>query len=396
MNPMNTEKKAASVSGGVVDPSLIKRSPSDFLFPRRYFGVRVKGFQPIPAYFYHQAEVEEIAKVCEQIARKRIRTLTFEDILDGHPVDEKAVLLTVDDWWSSTWSIIFPLARKYGLRFTLFLSPESVEDTDECRPTLDDGVDPEELVARDLGPRFALTWGEVRKMHQSGIVDVQSHSLNHGVVFASDRFREFSTTAGPFPIAGAVPLVTRVDGGDVAQRRPELGTPLYEWGPALATSRRFIADPIVNENCIRVVRENGGKEFFLQNGWKERLSATLGKSGAGNWESDEQRQARFRTDLLSSKLEIEGQLIGSKVRVFAPPWGAFHRDLPTMAHDIGYQLLVTAYPSPRRSTGSPIPLYPRLFGEAIWTFMQGPLRGGVNCLAMRRRHIERARQGAIP
>ena len=233
-------------------------------------------------------------------------------------------------------------------------------------------------------------------MHESGIVEVQSQSLHLGLVFTSDRPCGFSTPAGPFPIAGSVPLVIRNNGRDVAERRLALGTPLYKWEPALAALRRFIANPKTKERCVQLVAVNGGKEFFSNIGWRDALLEVVDEAETGYWESEDDRRERFRIDLLSAKLNIEERLPGAKVRVIAPPWGAMHRDLPGIAHETGHELIVMAYPFPKLRMDSPLPLYPRLFGDSIWTLLRGPLRGGKDWWLARRRNIARRSRGAIP
>ncbi|MDY7023933.1 MAG: polysaccharide deacetylase family protein, partial [Cyanobacteriota bacterium] len=128
------------------------------IFPKRYFQRHVQNFEPVPAYFYHQIEASEFEQICKLIIQRNFQALTINQLLD-HSFDPKApaLLLTMDDGWSSVWSIAFPLARKYGIRLTLFLVPDLIEDSSECRSTLDDSIDPAILSQRDLSDRAMLT-----------------------------------------------------------------------------------------------------------------------------------------------------------------------------------------------------------------------------------------------
>ncbi len=72
-----------------------------------------------------------------------------------------SILLTFDDGWSSVWSAALPLAKRYGVKFTLFLAPDCVEESHEVRTTLDTGATAEEITAARSRPRARLTWGEV-------------------------------------------------------------------------------------------------------------------------------------------------------------------------------------------------------------------------------------------
>jgi peptidoglycan/xylan/chitin deacetylase (PgdA/CDA1 family) len=379
----------------IFQPSRLKRHPQDFIFPRRYFRRRVKGISTTPAYFFHQLEVSEFQSICKQLVSSGIRTATFGELLDGQIIDGPAVLITLDDWWSSTWSIAFPLARKFGLRFTLFVSPSAIQDTDECRTTLDDGVNQALLESRDSSSNGALTWGEIRVMDKSGIFDVQSHSLHHGVVFSSDILCGFVTPEGPFPLPSMTPLISNIQGADVIELSPPLGTPLYKWGPALSAQQRFIENYEVRVKCIQFVEQNGGPLFFNQEGWKDTLLDLIDHMEKGHWESQEERHQRYRRDLLQSKMLIEKQLTGASVRALAPPWAVMHPDLPQIAKEIGYEIIVLGYPF-HHSKGSPLPIYPRLFGDAIWNLIDMPILGSIKWLRARHRNISRRKKGAIP
>jgi peptidoglycan/xylan/chitin deacetylase (PgdA/CDA1 family) len=378
-------------------PSRVRRRIQDFILPRGYFGHRVKGMPVVPAYFFHQVEVAAFQRICEGLVSSDFRTVTFGELLDGRVIDGPCVAITLDDGWSSTWSVAYPVARRYGVRFTLFATAEFIEKSEECRPTLDDGVDNCSLVARDFGSRPMLTWGEVRAMHESGVVEVQSHSLTHGVVFTADQLSGFCTPNGPFPLSGHVPLVSRLNSKEVPERYPALGTPLYDWGPALATSRRFIGSPRARERCVQLVEESGGEEFFRDERWENILSTVVDESEAGCWETDEERRERYRNELAQAKSIIEKRLPGHIVRAVAPPWGAMHQELGIIARETGHELIVLAYPFPRGfSKSSILPLYPRLFGDAIWTLIRGPFWGGIEWWRARRQNRRRHAAGAIP
>ncbi|MDJ0615335.1 MAG: polysaccharide deacetylase family protein [Calothrix sp. MO_192.B10] len=374
----------------------MKRRPQDILFPKQYFGTLVKQLKPIPAYFYHQIEAQEFALICELLMRRGFRTVTFGDILDNSLIDSPALLLTMDDGWSSVWSVAFPLARRYGVRFTLFVAPQMIEDSQECRSTLDDGVDPDSLIARDLGSRCMLTWGEVRAMHESGLVEVQSHSLHHGVVFTSPHLSGFSTPDKPFSLPGNVPLVSRLKGKDVPEWHPCLGTPIYPLAPALAAPRRFIENESFKEQCIALIQQNGGADFFMTEGWQDILQKTLTRLETGVWESEDERRDRYRQDLLQAKLCIEERLPGAYVRAFAPPWGAMHTDIPAIAQETGHKVLVLTYPLPSFIKESPLTCYPRLKGDAIWMLLEGPIHGSISWWKAHKRALARKMAGANP
>jgi hypothetical protein len=316
---------------------------------------------PVPAYFYHQIRAPEWEAICRTIARRRFMAVTCSDLLSRRHAADQCVALTLDDGWSTVWSVALPIARRHAVPFTVFLVPELVEDTPERRSTLDHGVPPQELAARDLSDRPYLTWGEVEGLAESGLVDVQSHSLHHGAVFASDQ-----PCAGERELPlGAAGLVQRRAGRDVLVRELPTSGPAYPIAPALGPDRRYLSP----------VEEEGGR-----------------------WETAEERRARLRDDLRDAKARIEQRLPGRRVRVLAPPWAIAGQDLLEAASATGHELVMLGYPYEGRGffSKAPVPGCARLKGDAIWLYLLGPARGIPAWIAAMRRSRRRLLAGGIP
>lgn len=365
--------------------------------PAAYFRKRSGPLPAVPAYFFHQADPAGFGTLARAIEEGGFETPFFERLLGGDSPGKREVLLSFDDGWSSVFSVALPLARRHGLRFTLFLAPENVEDSDEVRTTTDDGAAPEDLVRRDLGPRGMLTKGEVRSLHESGLVSIQSHSLHHGQVFLSDRVVDFVRPGRPLPLEGIAPLLERREEGDRIVRNVPAGTPLFETGGALFARRRYLESEGAREACVRHVAENGGDRFFERPGWRGELERFAREGAPGRWETDDERRARFEEDLRRGKGMLESIAPGLRVRMVAPPWGAFHPDLPRVAAGTGHEMMVLADPFPDCGTApSPLPLYPRLKGDGIWFLLRGPLAGWAPYLRARRASRARIGRRAVP
>ena len=399
----NLQKKDMMVKKATAKKRLLfqllsgERSPYDFIFPRRYFAECTGISNTPPAYMFHQTDPYEFENICDEIKRLKITTLTFSDSLDNTRKKLKSLFLTFDDGWSSVWSMAFPIAYRFGIRFTLFVIPELMVDSLECRSTLENkGETIESLKKRDFGEQPMLTWGEIHAMQKSGIVDVQSHTLNHGVVFTSNELIDFSSPYGPFPIDKITPLVSDKRGKDIAELIPDFGTPLFEFGPALASNRRFKDDINNREECISFVKREGGRKYFEKVDWKDSLIKIANNRNDGRWETDSERVERYKNDLTKAKKIIEERLPETKVRVVALPWGVMHPEIPNIAFESDHKICVLAYPFPKKISGSPVILYPRLFGDSIWTLLHGPVRGGLKWLANRKRNKKRVEYGAIP
>lgn len=76
--------------------------------------------------------------------------------LDGRePIPRKAVVITIDDGYRSTFDVAYPILRRHKFPATVFLYTDFV------------------------GAPDALTWAQMKDMAGSGLVDLQPHSKSH-------------------------------------------------------------------------------------------------------------------------------------------------------------------------------------------------------------------------
>lgn len=76
--------------------------------------------------------------------------------LEGRePMPRKAVVITIDDGYRSTYDVAYPILRKHRFPATVFLYTDFV------------------------GAPDALTWAQMKEMSASGLVDLQPHSKTH-------------------------------------------------------------------------------------------------------------------------------------------------------------------------------------------------------------------------
>jgi peptidoglycan/xylan/chitin deacetylase (PgdA/CDA1 family) len=67
-----------------------------------------------------------------------------------------SVVITVDDGHISVYRDMFPLVRKYRIPVTLFIYPSAISNAP-----------------------YAMTWGQLREMKETGLFDFQSHTFWH-------------------------------------------------------------------------------------------------------------------------------------------------------------------------------------------------------------------------
>jgi len=119
----------------------------------------------VPVFCYHLVEAEQFEADLAHLSRNGYQTLRGRDFVEylryERPLPQRSVLLTFDDGALNFYEVAFPLLARYGARATAFIAPglhaaaaEEVET--EARP---------------------MCWEEIRRIHASGLVEFQSHTL---------------------------------------------------------------------------------------------------------------------------------------------------------------------------------------------------------------------------
>jgi len=73
---------------------------------------------------------------------------------------KNAVAITVDDGYEDTYTELFPLAKKYSIPFTVFLTTDLSQQ-------------------EKLGNLKRPSWDQIQEMHQSGLVTIEVHGRHH-------------------------------------------------------------------------------------------------------------------------------------------------------------------------------------------------------------------------
>ena len=114
--------------------------------------------------------------------------ISFQDVLDaragGKPLPEKSILLTFDDGYESFYRLVFPLLKLYHYPAVLAVMGKWI-DTPENEMV---GYGSEKGLQRD----FFLTWSQIKQLHDSGLVEIASHSydLHHAELSSSEKSQQ--------------------------------------------------------------------------------------------------------------------------------------------------------------------------------------------------------------
>jgi peptidoglycan/xylan/chitin deacetylase (PgdA/CDA1 family) len=125
-----------------------------FCYHRLVDKVRYPGTEITPAAF--EAEMKELKD-------KGITVISMQDLLawkrGEKNIPPRCAVVTFDDGWKSQYEVAWPIMKKYGYPFTLFIYTEGVR-------------------GGALGGGEAITWEQLADLRDNG-VDIQAHTATH-------------------------------------------------------------------------------------------------------------------------------------------------------------------------------------------------------------------------
>jgi len=297
-------------------------------YPAFLFGGPVG--RQVPVFHFHDETPGSLRPRLEYLAENGYRTLTCDEVaafvVSGRWPGPRSVMLTFDDAWASVYTVAFPLLREHGLRAVVFAIPGPIAN----------------------GSSWFVTREQLAEMQQSGIVDVQSHTRWHVMMFAGREIAGFVTPAFSDEQLLNRPVVSAALNGRLEFLEPDaLGAPLYVRRSRMSDGRRFLPDGCAAERCREVAARGGGADFFRQPGWRETLRRAAG-DGGGRFETDEERLHAIRAELAESRQQLNEWLAPHEVRHLALPWGIAGGLTRSLLKACGYETAYAERPLRRR------------------------------------------------
>ncbi len=251
---------------------------------------------------------------------------------------KRTVVLTFDDGYVDNWTFAVPLLRRYGFTATVVVTPEFVDPRDIVRPTLED-VWAHRAREADLDVRGFMSWAELRAASNDGTLSVQSHALTHTwyptgpdvVDFHRPGNAQYWLDWNAYPVDKPFYLK------EPDRTRVAWGTPVYQHAKSLQ-ARVYRPDPAESAHVVDRIAEAGGAAFFANSDWKTNAQRILADYRAthgtrGDYETDDERRARFQREIVGSKEIIEAQL-ARPVRHLIWPGGGYCDESLAMALEI--------------------------------------------------------------
>ncbi|MBE0637798.1 MAG: polysaccharide deacetylase family protein [Bacteroidales bacterium] len=279
--------------------------------------------------------LDHFETLCRYLAEKKYTTHFLNEwygyFSAPRSKDPGKLVLTFDDGYLDNWVFAFPLLKKYGLKATVFVNPEFVDPGQQLRPNLED-VWAGRIAEDEMQTLGFLNWPEICAMQQSGIIDIQSHSMSHNLYFRTNTVIDAYNGQ---PRYDWLPWITHPERKSfyIAEDQKDLVPacyPVFEYGRALGL-RRYLPD----EQLIKGSIELAGKGISDKNEMINRLQK-LTDQFPGRYETDDEIVTRYRYELFESKRILQEKL-NKKVDFLCWPGGGFNELSLHLSKEAGYK-----------------------------------------------------------
>lgn len=293
------------------------------LYPQFIFEGNPKTLKDeIPVFTLHSVYPDRFEEQLQFLYKNGYQTLIADELYEcltgSKPIPERAVVLTFDDGWKNLHTVVHPLLKKYRLRAVCFLISGLISLKHD-----DSGVF--SLGERGIDSNTLCSWNDIKDMHSNEVIDFQSHSLFHKLIFISPVIEDFfHSSFDSYALNMNIPLF-RINGKENISGSTEFGTPIYKYASRFSGKNRYFDDENLRNECINYVKLNGGEKFFINNGWRNILLNIVKEyrmeyDDQGYVEDEESLRDSLFTDLRESKLIIEKNLPGKTINHFCYPW----------------------------------------------------------------------------
>jgi peptidoglycan/xylan/chitin deacetylase (PgdA/CDA1 family) len=126
----------------------------------------------IPVFCYHIVNPEEFESDLEFLSRNGYVTIDADTLLDHfkerREAPHRSVVLSFDDGERNLYEVAFPSLRRYDMKAVAFIATRFHQDQDAHT-----------LSSSSTDISCPLSWSQIRQMHESGVIDFQSHTHEH-------------------------------------------------------------------------------------------------------------------------------------------------------------------------------------------------------------------------
>ncbi|MBU1727516.1 MAG: polysaccharide deacetylase family protein [Candidatus Omnitrophica bacterium] len=298
--------------------------------PKFAFFARSLKENEVPIFVSHYVIKDEFRSNLEYLKNNGYYTLSTDEfygfIKFNNEIPKRSVLLTFDDGHLNNWDVVFPLLKEFNMKATIFVTPGTMTDKLEGHLDLD-----------NTWPSFScFSWQEAKIMQDTGLVDIQSHTLAHQVCFINSKIVDFQR-----PLHNGEPkyrwLWTAVEAGN----NDELwGAPVYEYRSRM-TALRYFDGIHLRKSCMDFVSSNGGVRFFDNLEWRWILNRFVNEFRIqnrvqDNYETKEEQVHQIKYSLAKSR-EVIKEKLNKDCFYLALPWNQGNSLTLKLIEESGYR-----------------------------------------------------------
>ncbi len=278
---------------------------------------------------------------CKYLIKYNYETVSLDEWFENkrNPTSKKQVVLTFDDGYLDNWVYAYPILKKYNLKGTIFVNPEFIDKSVEIRNNLED-VWNNKIKKNQLTPLGFVNWTELKTMDESGIMDIQSHSMTHNFYFQSDKIKDIYEGQPSYDWMAWINKPNRKPyyNTEKQEQFTPKGIPIFDFGRALAL-RRYFPDEELLKYAEELYSSSHGKldKASIIIKLNEKL-----KLYPGTYESDEDMIKRYRYELFESKRLLEEKL-NKTIDYFCWPGGGYNQLSIDLCIEAGYKASTASF-----------------------------------------------------
>lgn len=274
------------------------------------------------------------------LSKYKYQTLFLEDWHKNSEIsfikNDKKLVITFDDGYLDNWVYLYPLLLKYQIHATIFINPEFIDTSIGLRPNISD-VWSGKMKLIDLRPKGFLNWDEIIEMQNSGLVDIQSHSMSHNWYFSSNNLVDiYSKNKYKKYYWMSWVLNKKRKSFYMIENQtnfiPE-GYPIFAFGRSLGIRRYFPSENFIDVLLNTHVQDNSITQKKQLN---ELGKLLLQDKYMGKMETDREMVDRYTYELKGSKELLEKKL-NKKVDFLCWPGGGYNNISIAVSEDVGYK-----------------------------------------------------------
>lgn len=250
--------------------------------------------------------------------RWKYQMISMDDLIrKNYDAVRPYVVLTFDDGFKDNLTIALPILKKYKARATIFVNPAYISSKSDADS--------------DWG---FMTWDEIRQAADSGVFDIQAHTMTHEFIFTSDKVVDYYTPEKfdqyywlAWMLYPEAP--TQWDSTVMKYRdKIPVGYPIFEYGRRLS-SRKFTPSQAYIGHLIRSYKQDGSTETEAFTG------------NRGEYETGEEYLAYARWEVVECKRVLE-ETLKTSVHTLCFPGGGYTDDVLEIAEKTGYRCFMNA------------------------------------------------------